>query len=163
MKTTVQNIINNAIKATELQTQSDTFGEQMTKDILNDIIKTGDFSDGKFQSDLTKYLDEMYQTTKGEQLALLKQAVKTKIQPAIAKANPQKQLLQDKANTHKISIKKVKSTHVGQQGFTDSDLGKFRLVIEPKKKADFWEELEKLMKKHEKTPKQVIAGLNKIK
>ena len=163
MKNTVQNIIDNALKAAQLQTQSDTFGEQMTKDILQDITKTGDFSNGKFQSDLTKKLDEMYSTYTGDALALLKQAVKTKIQPAIAKANPQKQLLQEKANTHKISIKKVKSTHIGQQGFTDADLGQFRLVIEVKKKSDFWEELAKLMKKHEKTPKQVIDGLNKIK
>ena len=119
-----------------------------------------------FTTPLTDELNVQIGTLKGERLKTLKSFIRTQIQPLIKTKKTQADILGSKVKTHKVTIKKVKLTHLKNEMVNNGKLtkeGEIKVIFEEKPKADekdFFEELEKLMKKHDKEPKDVIKHLS---
>ena len=89
--------------------------------------------------------------------------VKTRLQTIVKVKSVQQLLLDGKHQEQSLTIKKVKSTMIGDMKkyisrFDENDLGCFRVVIERKvtEQKTFEEELIKLMDKHEKVVEDLI-------
>jgi hypothetical protein len=138
--------------------------KRMTDFIKADVQKMNEH----FQTPLTEELNTMLLTLEGEELKKVKGFIRTQIQPLIKTKKTQSDILGNKNKTHKVTIKKVKLTHLKNDMVNDGKLtepmeGTVRIIFEEKPKPeekDFFEELEKLMEKHAKTNDEVIKYLS---
>ena len=138
--------------------------KRMTDFIKADVQKMNEH----FQTPLTEELNTMLLTLEGEELKKVKGFIRTQIQPLIKTKKTQADILGNKNKTHKVTIKKVKLTHLKNDMVNDGKLtkpmeGTVRIIFEEKPKPDekdFFEELEKLMEKHAKTNDEVIKYLS---
>lgn len=150
-----EQIISNGIKAASLDAT-------LTASIIADIKTT---MNAEYETTLTKMLDERIKSETGETLKALKAFVRTKVQPLIKAKASQKELLEDKAKTHTVSIKKVNKQIVEKQPELEKYLGSYRVMIEAKPQTEeltFEEELAKLMEKHAKTVADVRITLDNM-
>tara|TARA_B100001939_G_scaffold142270_1_gene123094 strand:- start:39 stop:509 length:471 start_codon:yes stop_codon:yes gene_type:complete len=139
--------------------------KRMTDFIKADVQKMNEH----FQTPLTEELNTMLLTLEGEELKKVKAFIRTQIQPLIKTKKTQSDILGNKNKTHKVTIKKVKLTHLKNDMVNDGKLtepmeGTVRIIFEEKPKPeekDFFEELEKLMNKYpDITNKDVIKHLS---
>lgn len=139
--------------------------KRMTDFIKADVQKMNEH----FQTPLTEELNTMLLTLEGEELKKVKGFIRTQIQPLIKTKKTQSDILGNKNKTHKVTIKKVKLTHLKNDMVNDGKLtepmeGTVRIIFEEKPKPeekDFFEELEKLMNKYpDITNKDVIKHLS---
>ena len=142
--------------------------KKLTKTMTDFIKADVQKMDKHFQSPLTMELNTMLLTVEGEDLKKVKSFIRTQIQPLIKTKKTQSDILGEKNKTHKVTIKKVKLTHLKNDTVNDGKLtqameGTVRIIFEEKPKPeekDFFEELEKLMEKHAKTNTEVIEYLS---
>lgn len=143
--------------------------KKLTKRMTDFIKADVQQMDKHFQTPLTEELNTMLLTLEGEELKKVKGFIRTQIQPLIKTKKTQADILGNKNKTHKVTIKKVKLTHLKNDMVNDGELtkpmeGTVRIIFEEKPKPeekDFYEELEKLMNKYPKiTNKDVIKHLS---
>lgn len=138
---------------------------------MTDFIKADvqQMNASSFQTPLTEELNTMLLVLEGDELKKVKSFIRTQIQPLIKTKKTQSDILGNKNKTHKVTIKKVKLTHlkndmVNKGKLTKPMEGTVRVIFEEKPKPeekDFFEELEKLMKKYDNiTNKDVIKHLS---
>ena len=112
-----------------------------------------------FMTPLTEELTVMFAKLEGNQnsdeLKKFKSFVRTKIQPLIKTKKTQQDILGDEVKTHKVTIKRTKTTHLKNDmvnnGKIKDGVGTFRVIFEEKPKPEektFFEELENLIDKH---------------
>ena len=134
--------------------------------IAEDLIILLGATDENFENPLTKELEHQYDTLTGDKLKQLKASVKHELQTRIKMPIVQRECLNtvkepERHKKFKVTIKKVKSTMLGDEfPFTADDLGKFKVIITPKKESEeeetTWdEELMALMDKWSKTVKDL--------
>lgn len=130
--------------------------EILKRDIFNRDKQTG-------QTILTKQLDKLFKSGNEDEVKRAKVWVKTRLQTIVKVKSVQQLLLDGKHQEQSLTIKKVKSTMIGDMKkyisrFDENDLGCFRVVIERKvtEQKTFEEELIKLMDKHEKVVEDLI-------
>lgn len=128
----------------------------MTESIKADVAK----ADANFCTPLTEKLTTMISTLEGNELKKLKVFIRTQIQPLIKTKKTQSDILgDDKVKTHKVTIKRVKQTHLkndmvnGGKIKDELMVGTFRVIVEEKPQSDvktFAEDMENLIKRHGK-------------
>ena len=127
-KKLAENIVADLITARK---QSENIGE--------DLIELMNMTNEDFENPLTEEIEKQMDILEGNDLAELKESIRTELQPRLKMKQVQSAILDQseiKSKTHKITIKKVNSKMVGHKDFpqfSNEDLGRYKVVLEKKK------------------------------
>ena len=112
---------------------------QQSENLGEDLILLMDMTNEDFENPLTEEIEKQMDILEGNDLAELKESIRTELQPRLKMKQVQSAILDQseiKSKTHKITIKKVNSKMVGHKDFpqfSNEDLGRYKVVLEKKK------------------------------
>jgi len=162
-KKLAENIVADLITARK---QSENIGE--------DLIELMNMTNEDFENPLTEEIEKQMDILEGNDLAELKESIRTELQPRLKMKQVQSAILdQDDivSKTHKITIKKVNSKMVGHKDFpqfSNEDLGRYKVVLEKKKAKEepevqtFDDALQDLMDEFGKTIAETRVTLDNL-
>jgi len=147
---------------------------QQSENIGEDLILLMDMTNEDFENPLTEEIEKQMDILEGNDLAELKESIRTELQPRLKMKQVQSAILDQseiKSKTHTITIKKVTSKMVGHKDFpqfSQEDLGKYKVILEKKKATpepevqSFEDALQDLMDEHGKTVADTRIALDNL-
>ena len=128
-----------------------------------------------FENPLTEEIDRQMDVLTGDELAILKESIRTQLQPRLKMKHVQSAILDVDdivSDKHKVTIKKVTSKMVGHKDypqFSNDDLGRYKVIMslkgKPKKPEEvksFEDALQDLMTEYGKTVADTRISLDNI-
>jgi len=147
---------------------------QQSENIGEDLIQLMNMTNEDFENPLTEEIEKQMDILEGNDLAELKESIRTELQPRLKMKQVQSAILDQSdivSKTHKITIKKVNSKMVGHKDFpqfSQEDLGKYKVILSKKKAKpepevqSFEDALQDLMDEHGKTVADTRIALDNL-